>query len=119
MLALDYMDTLEIGYGRDGRRVLSLKYKSRRDGTLVEDDNAGRVPRGVDITGCDKINFLMFNEKWADLTPAAREAVEAQLPYTRNEAPAPVDGAGYWTHDRTYSSNGGGTERSVFKPYGS
>jgi hypothetical protein len=117
LLALDYMDTLEIGYERDGKRVLSLKYKSRRDGTLVDDDNAGRVPRGIDITGCQKINYLTHNEKWRALTTAEQEAVEARLPIKRAGAPAPVDGAGYWTQDRTYSSNGGGTERSVFKPY--
>jgi len=116
LLALDYLKTVEIGFERNGKRVLSLKYESRRDGTLVSDDNAGGLPRGVDVSGCDKINYLTRTEKWFALTQAEREAVEAKLPYVRTSAPEPQDGYGYWTQDRSYSAAGGGTVRRVFKP---
>lgn len=119
LLALDYMDTLEIGYQRDGKRVLSLKYKSRRDGTLVQDDNAGGVPRGVDISGCEEVNFMTYTSAFNNLTAEQKLAVKKTLPYIRTSATAPVDGAGSWSQDRTYSSNGGGTHRSTFKPWGS
>lgn len=115
MLALDYLKTLEIGFERDGKRVLSLKYESRRDGTLVSDDNAGGLPRGIDVSGCKKINYLTRTQKWFALTAYERAAIEARLPYVRTAAPEPQDGYGFWTQDRTYSAGGGGTTRRVFK----
>lgn len=116
MLALDYLKTVEIGYERDGKRVLSLKYESRRDGTLSGDDNAGGLPRGIDVSGCDRINYMTYTEKFNNLTSAEQVAVKQTLPYVRKGAPEPQDGSGYWTQDRTYSAAGGGTVRRVFKP---
>lgn len=116
LLALDYLKSVEIGFARNGQRVISLKYEARRDGTLSGDDNAGGVPRGVDISGCDRINFLTFNSRWSALTSAEQQAVEATLPYVRTGAPAPQDGTGSWTHDRTYSAAGSGTTRHTFRP---
>ena len=116
MLTLDYLKTIEIGFERNDKRVVSLKYESRRDGTLVSDDNAGGLPRGVDISGCNKINYMTYTEKWFTLTQAQREAAEAKLPYVRTTAPEPQDGYGHWTQDRTYSAAGDGTVRHVFKP---
>lgn len=116
LLALDHLKTVEIGFDRNGKRMFSLSYESRRDGTLVSDDNAGGLPRGVDVTGCHHINYLTFTEKWFALTQTERDAVEAKLPYVRSPAPEPQDGSGYWTQDRSYSAAGGGTVRRVFKP---
>lgn len=120
MLALDYVNTIEIGYARDGERVLSLKYRSRRDGTLTGDDNAGGLPRNVDLTGCRQIDYMTYTHKFLTLTAEERSAVEQRLPYVRTAADEPTDGSGgSWTQDRTYSSSGGGTVRSTFKPFGS
>ncbi len=119
MLALDYMDTLEIGYAKDGVRVLSLKYISRRDGTLTQDDNAGGLPRGVDLTGASTINFMTYTSKFTNLSEAEQLAVKKTLPYVRTAATPPRDGSGYWTQDRAYSAAGGGTVRSTYKPLGS
>lgn len=116
LLALDYLKTVEIGFERDGKRVLSLKYVSRRDGTLVSDDNAGGLPRGIDVSGCKKINYLTHTDKWFALTEAERDAIEEGIGCTRTPAPEPRDGFGFWTEDRTYSAAGGGTSRRVFKP---
>ena len=116
MLALDYLETIEIGFERYGKRVLSLKYQSRRDGTLSDDDNAGGLPRGVDVSGCDRINYMTYTERFNSLSAAQQLAVKQTLPYVRTGAPEPQDGAGYWTQDRTYSAAGGGTVRRVFKP---
>jgi hypothetical protein len=116
MLALDYLKTIEIGFERYGKRVLSLKYESRRDGTLSNDNNAGGLPRGADVSGCDRINYMTYTEKFNNLTAAQQLAVKQTLPYVRTGAPEPQDGTGYWTQDRTYSAAGGGTVRRVFKP---
>jgi hypothetical protein len=116
MLALDYMKTLELGFERDGQRVLSLKYESRRDGTLTINDNAGGIPRGVDVSGCEKFNYMTYTEKFNTLSADEKLAVKKTLPYVRNSAEEPTDGSGYWVQDRTYSSGGGGTVRKTFKP---
>jgi Bacterial HORMA domain family 1 len=117
MLALDYLKTVEIGFERNGRRVVSVKYESRRDGTLSADDTAGGMPRGVDISACERINYMTYTEKFNTLTPDEQLAVKRTLPYVRTGAPEPTDGDGYWTQDRTYSANGGGTIRRTFRPY--
>jgi len=116
MLALDYMQTLEVGFQRDGKRVLTLKYESRRDGTLTTNDNAGGVPRGVDVSSCDKVDFMTYTEKFNRLSADEKLAVKKTLPYVRTPADEPTDGNGYWTQDRTYSSGGGGAVRKTFKP---
>jgi hypothetical protein len=116
MLALDYLKTVEIGFERNGKRVLSLKYESRRDGTLSGDDNAGGLPRGVDVSGCERINYMTYTEKFNRLTPEQQLAVKKTLPYIRTAAPEPADGSGYWTHDKTYSAGGGGTVRRTYRP---
>ncbi len=112
LLANDYMKSVEIGFARNGQRVVSLKYYARTDGTLTTDDNAGGIPRGVDISGCDRINYVVYGSKWFDLTEQQRR----DFPHQRVGAPEPSDGMGYWIHDRTYSSGGGGTERKTFRP---
>jgi hypothetical protein len=111
-----YVQSLEVGFARDGVRVVSLFYEVRSDGSLA-DDNAGGVPRGVDISGTERINYLTFSSKWAILSTNDKEAVNARLPYIRTDAPAPSDGSGYWQQDRTYSSNGTGTVRRTFRPF--
>jgi hypothetical protein len=116
MLALDYLKTVEVGFERNGKRALSLKYESRRDGTLAGDDNAGGLPRGVDVSGCERINYMTYTDKFTNLTAEQQLTVKRTLPYIRTAAPEPQDGSGYWTEDRTYSAAGGGTVRRVFKP---
>jgi hypothetical protein len=116
MLAGGYMKSLEIGYKRDGRRVLTLFYEARLDGTLSTNDNAGGIPRGVDISGCETVNFMSYSQKYFDLSSAEKEALKARLPYARTSGVAPSDGSGVWVQDRTYSSGGGGAVRKTFKP---
>ena len=112
LLARDYLKSVEIGFARNGQRVISLKYHARLDGTLTTDDNAGGIPRGVEVSGCEHINFVIYNSNWANLTDQQRR----DFPYQRSYGDEPTDGVGYWVHDRTYSSGGGGTERKTFKP---
>ena len=57
LLGNGYLATFEIGFKRDGRRLFTLHYDVRADGTLT-DSRAGGVPVGIDITGATKLNFL-------------------------------------------------------------
>jgi hypothetical protein len=116
MLALDYLKTIEVGFERAGKRVVSLRYESRRDGTLSSDDNAGGLPSGVDVSGCERINYMTYTDKFNNLSEEDKLSVKKTLPYVRTAAPEPQDGSGYWTQDRSYSAAGGGTVRRVFRP---
>jgi hypothetical protein len=110
-----YVKSLEVGFARNNTRVVSLFYEVREDGTLG-DDNAGGVPRGVDISNTEQLNYLTRSAAWADLSSAEKEAIKKKLPYERTGAEPPSDGYGYWQQDRTYSSNGTGTVRKTFRP---
>lgn len=110
-----YVKSLEVGFARSNARVVSLFYEVRSDGTLA-DDNAGGVPRGVDISGTEYINYLTTSSAWSNLTASEKQALQAKLPYVRVGAAPHSDGWGYWEQDRTYSSNGTGTVRKTFRP---
>ncbi|MDQ8044977.1 MAG: hypothetical protein REI11_10250 [Patulibacter sp.] len=114
LLAGGYLESFEIGYDRDGVRVVTLRYEVRADGSLA-DDRAGGIPRGVDITGAKRLNYLTYSEAWFALSEEARAEVKSRYSTTRTGAPAPTDGAGYWVSDRSYSSNGTGTTRKTFR----
>jgi len=115
MLAKGYLDTFEVGFRRNGQRMISLFYTAEADGTL-SDSRSGGVPRGADISGASQFSFMDYSQKWWDLSPADRDAFKATLPVDRTPGSAPTDGAGYWTADRSYAAGGAGVQRRVFVP---
>jgi hypothetical protein len=115
-LAKGFLATFEIGFKRSGRRLFTLHYDVRADGTL-SDSRAGGVPVGIDITGAQPLNFLTHSTAWFALSPADRAAFEATLPVQRIFGDAPIDGDGYWVRDeRSYSAAGMGLSRGRFVP---
>jgi len=116
LLAKGYLATFEIGFKRAGRRLFTLHYDVRADGTL-SDSRAGGVPVGIDISGAKPFNFLTHSTAWFDLSPTDRAAFEARLPVQRIFDDAPIDGDGYWVRDeRSYSAAGMGLSRGRFVP---
>lgn len=103
------------GFRRDGNWILALRYVARTDGTLQADDRAGRVPRGVDITGAPFHSFLTYSPVWDRLDRQRRQAVKKSLPIQRTAGSAPGTANGYWTSDRVYSSSGSGLGRLSFR----
>ncbi len=103
LLALGYVRSIEYGFKRDGRRLISLLYEVRSDGSLT-DDRAGGVHARADITGASWFSFLIHNSKWWSLSPEHRARIEAGLPISRTPAEAPQDGQGYWSLSHTYSA---------------
>ncbi len=116
LLALGYLGSLEYGFKRDGRRIVSLLYEVWSDGSL-SDDRAGGVHARADITGASWFSFLTYNAKWSLLSPEEKERIEASLPISRVSGQSPQDGNGYWMVDRTYSADGVGAHRRMFRPY--
>lgn len=100
---------------RDGNWVLALRYIARIDGTLEADDRAGRVPRGVDVTGAGFHSYLTYSAVWDRLDWQSRQGIKKSLPVIRTAAPPPGTAGGYWTSDKVYSSNGSGLGRMSFR----
>ena len=111
-----YLGTVTYGYRRNGNWILALRYVAQSDGTLAQDDRAGKVIRGVNVIGASFHSYLTYSATWWDLTPTQRQAVKAKLPIKRQTADPPGTSGGYWSTDKSYSSKGTGVARSTFRP---
>ena len=116
LLAGGYVASVEYGFKRNGHRVVSLCYEARMDGSLT-DGRSGGVYARADISGASWFSILVYSKKWDSLPASAQEEIEARLPIKRSYGQAPGDGNGYWSMDRTYSSQGIGVQRRTFRPY--
>lgn len=116
LLAKRYLRAVEYGFKRNGVVIFSLKYEARPDGTLVSDDRPGRVPADVDISGAVFYSWLTYSQAWWELDESSRAGFKSNLPVQRTSGAEPEIGNGYWEENRTYSKNGEGVSRKVFKP---
>jgi Bacterial HORMA domain family 1 len=112
-----YLSEYEFGFKKDGKRVVSWRYKVDSNGNLTTDDRPGKVVPYVDITGAVFFNFLTQNSRFDRLSSEEQARFEASLPFRRTDGQPPSDGAGYWTSDRNYFSGGCGLNRQTFQPF--
>ena len=110
------MASVEYGFKRNGQRVVSLYYEARGDGSLT-DGRSGGVFARADVSGANWFSFLEYSGKWDSLSSAAQQQVEDRITIKRSYGQAPRDSNGYWSTDRTYSSQGIGVQRRTFRPY--
>ncbi len=111
-----YLGTVTFGYRRNGSWVVALRYIAQSNGTLASDDRAGGIPRGVNISGAQFLSYLTYSKKWDWLSPGEQERISDSLPISRTPGPEPGTTGGYWSADRSYSSNGSGVARGAFRP---
>jgi hypothetical protein len=75
------------------------------------------MPKPISLVRSGTPSFLEYNGTFLKLPQADRDRFEATLPIQRPGAPAPQAGIdGYWEQTRTYSSDGEGVLRHVFRP---
>jgi hypothetical protein len=117
LLKAGYLDKVTYGFKRDGKWVEALRYHALPDGTLVADDDPGKIRPGTDVPGESFSSYLTKNSRWDGLSPAEKEAFEASLPFKRVNAAEPPVHNGYWSHDRNYSAGGRGIGRSIIIRY--
>ena len=111
-----YLQEYEFGYKKDGRRIVSWRYKVDANGQLTTDDRPGKIVPYVNITGAMFYNYLTQNTRFFQLSTADQARFEAVLPLQRTGGEPPSDGAGYWMSDRNYFSGGCGLNRQTFQP---
>ena len=116
LLAARYLGWVEYGFKRNGLGVLALRYEGRSDGTLSVDDRPGRVPAGLNLTGASWYSYLDYSSSFYALSAEEQQRFKRTLPIQRGHADAPGMGSGYWEYNRTYSANGEGVLRKVFRP---
>ena len=111
-----YLQEYEFGYKKEGKRIVTWRYKVDANGKLTTDDRPGKIVPYVDIAGAVFYNFLTQNSKFFQLSADGQARFEAGLPLQRTGGQLPSDGAGYWTSDRNYYSGGCGLNRLTFQP---
>ena len=116
LLAGGYVASVEYGFKQDGRRIVSLYYQARTDGSLT-DGKSGGVYARADISGAQWFTFLVYSRKWDLLSPSAQQEIKGRITIQRSYGQAPGDGNGYWNTDRSYASQGVGVQRRTFRPY--
>lgn len=116
MLAHGFVKAVEYGFERNDNRIVSLHYTVLFDGTLI-DGRAGRVYSRADTTEANWFSYMWYSDRWLNLIPEQRENFRNQLPIRRTSGSEPGREYGYWVQDRSYSCDGGGTQRRTFRPY--
>jgi hypothetical protein len=111
------LDNVTYGFMRDGKWVEALRYHALSDGTLVQDDDPGKIRPGIDVSNATFWSFLVKNSRWNSLTPAERSEFNAASPIARVDANEPTIQNGYWSHGQNYSAGGRGIGRSTIMRY--
>lgn len=113
LLQKGYLDKVIYGFHRNGKWVEGLMYKALPDGTLVADDDPGKIRPGTDVPGESFTSHLWRNENWNKLSAADQEAFYAPLPIKRVSSPNMPLENGYWANDLNYSAAKHGISRST------
>ena len=114
MLWHDAVKEVVYGFKREGKWTeAAIRYIARPGGTLVPNDDPGKIRPRLDVAGAAFTSFLTYSDRWSGtLTPAEREAIERASGFQRSSGTAPSLEAGYWTDDRNYIAGGRGLGRS-------
>ncbi len=111
-----YVEEYEFGYKKNGKRLVTWRYKVDENGLLTTDERPGKVVPYVDVAGATFFNFLTRNSRFCRLSSGEQAAFERSLPFQRTAGEPPSDGAGYWTTDRNYYAGGRSLNRQTFQP---
>jgi len=111
-----YVSEYEFGYQKDGKRIVTWRYKVDENGTLTTDERPGKVVPYVDVAGGVFFNILTPHSRFYRLSGSEQASFEAGMPFQRTEGDPPSDGKGYWTSDRNYFSGGRSLGRQTFQP---
>ena len=116
LLSGGYLQSVEYGFRRDGRRIFAVFYEVRQDGSL--DQYSGGIPSRLDLGGAEWFSYLIPNKRWHSLSSEDRKQIEDRIPVKRVLGSEPLDGDGVWEISKSYAAGGVSTQRRVFRPSG-
>lgn len=110
-----YLDTVDYGFRESATNAwkLRLRYKAATGGHLT-DSRPGTLPRAAELTGYTFYSYLTYSTAYAALTEGQKDAVEANLPFSRTTADAPTALSGTTTTGSSYARNGAGVSRNIY-----
>jgi hypothetical protein len=112
----DVVDHVIYGFKRNDKWTeATLRYSSSPGGSLLVDDDPGKIRPGLDIVNATFTSFLSYNSKWFNLTASEQAAITCNCPFQRTTGSSPVLEMGYWYDDLNYSAGGRGLGRSTVR----
>lgn len=115
LLSEGCLESVEYGFEQNNSRIISIHYTVRADGSLT-DGKSGGVYARANTADAAWFSFLTYSGRWGQLEEEERQRIKSRIPIERAPGKAPQDGNGYWVGDRSYSSQGVGTQRRTFRP---
>jgi hypothetical protein len=113
LLKNDAVDTVVYGFQRNSLWTpASVRYRAIPGGTLMADDDPGKIRPGIDVGGATFTSFLSYSSSWWKLSQADRDNIRDGLPIKRGSGSAPNLETGAWSDDLSYSAGGRGLGRS-------
>ena len=113
LLKHNAVDYVVYGFQRNGLWTpASVRYHALPGGTLVADDDPGKIRPGIEVGGAAFTSFLSYSLSWLSMPQVARAAVEQTLPFQRSTGSTPGLENGSWVSDVNYSAGGRGLGRS-------
>lgn len=113
LLKAGYLDKVVYGFYRNDKWVEALMYRAAPDGTLVRNDDPGKIRPGTDVPGELFTSHLWRNSRWFELSQAEKEAFYAELPIKRSPSAVMELESGRWSSDLNYSAGGRSITRST------
>src|ERR1700753_1278187 len=90
LLKHDVVNQVVYGFQRYGKWTeAAVRYTALAGGTLLADDDPGRIRPGIDIAGASFTSFLSHNTNWFTKTSRDQQAIEAELPFRRGTGNTP------------------------------
>jgi hypothetical protein len=112
----DVVERVEYGFKRNNKWTeAAVRYKALPGGTLVTDDDPGKIRPRLDIAGASFTSFLLYNAKWFAMTEADRAAIEHACPFKRVSGTSPLLEVGSWADDLNYVAGGRGLGRATVR----
>jgi Bacterial HORMA domain family 1 len=113
LLKHNAVDIVVYGFQRNSLWTpASVRYRAIPGGSLLADDDPGKIRPGIDVSGARFTSFLSYSNSWWDLTQAERDTIRKGLPINRSTGSSPDLETGAWSDDLSYSAGGRGLGRS-------
>lgn len=108
------LNSVTYGFKRNGKWTeASVRYTAMADGTLMANDDPGKIQPGLDVEGAVFTSFL--DENRSHLSANDNAQMDKDLPFQRTNAETPPLEAGQWVNDLSYSAGGRGIGRATVK----